>query len=281
MSHFTVLVIGENVEEQLAPYHEFECTGCDDKYIEDIDETEEVKEAYKKHKKEYSSLTDFSKEYYGREPVKEKDLDINDSKYKYGYTLVNEKGKVIKIISRTNPNSKWDWYVVGGRWAGSLKLKKDVAKSKYNDPNFSWGWDKESKKEVLEKDVVDSARKKDIDFSRDEEKYKKAERFWELKIEKQEPKTEEDKEMLKFDFYKEEYYLKRYKDKKTFATLRSEFSTHAVIKNGEWIEQGEMGWFGCHSATPDQESKWDKGFFHRFICKLPDNTLLTVVDCHI
>jgi hypothetical protein len=26
MSHFTVLVIGDNPEEQLAPYHEFECT---------------------------------------------------------------------------------------------------------------------------------------------------------------------------------------------------------------------------------------------------------------
>jgi hypothetical protein len=29
MSHFSVMVIGENVEEQLAPYHEFECTGVD------------------------------------------------------------------------------------------------------------------------------------------------------------------------------------------------------------------------------------------------------------
>ncbi len=27
MSHFTVLVVGDNVEEQLAPFHEFECTG--------------------------------------------------------------------------------------------------------------------------------------------------------------------------------------------------------------------------------------------------------------
>lgn len=35
MSHFTVLVIGPNYEEQLAPYHEFECTGCDDEYVQD------------------------------------------------------------------------------------------------------------------------------------------------------------------------------------------------------------------------------------------------------
>ena len=29
MSHFLVLVIGDNPEKQLAPYHEFECTVVD------------------------------------------------------------------------------------------------------------------------------------------------------------------------------------------------------------------------------------------------------------
>jgi hypothetical protein len=32
MSHFTVMVIGNDVDEQLAPFHEFECTGQDDQY---------------------------------------------------------------------------------------------------------------------------------------------------------------------------------------------------------------------------------------------------------
>jgi hypothetical protein len=47
MSHFTVLVVGNNVEKQLAPYHEFECTGDDNEYVQDIDETEEAREAFK------------------------------------------------------------------------------------------------------------------------------------------------------------------------------------------------------------------------------------------
>ena len=34
MSHYSVLVIGENVEEQLAPFHEFECTGDDNEYVQ-------------------------------------------------------------------------------------------------------------------------------------------------------------------------------------------------------------------------------------------------------
>ena len=35
MSHFTVLVIGENIDQQLAPFHEFECTGTNDEFVKD------------------------------------------------------------------------------------------------------------------------------------------------------------------------------------------------------------------------------------------------------
>jgi len=43
MSHFAVLVVGENVDEQLAPYHEFESTGENDQYVVDVDKTEEAR----------------------------------------------------------------------------------------------------------------------------------------------------------------------------------------------------------------------------------------------
>src|SRR5271167_4430608 len=47
MSHFSVLVIGGNVEEQLAPYHEFESTGDDNQYVKEIDQTEEALAQFK------------------------------------------------------------------------------------------------------------------------------------------------------------------------------------------------------------------------------------------
>jgi len=47
MSHFAVLVVGENVDEQLAPYHEFESTGENDQYVVDVDKTEEARLDYK------------------------------------------------------------------------------------------------------------------------------------------------------------------------------------------------------------------------------------------
>jgi hypothetical protein len=46
MSHFAVLVIGNNVEEQLAPYHEFESTGEDNQYVQAIDKTEEARKEF-------------------------------------------------------------------------------------------------------------------------------------------------------------------------------------------------------------------------------------------
>jgi hypothetical protein len=39
MSHFTTLVIGDDVESALAPYHEYECTGVNDQYVVDVDMT--------------------------------------------------------------------------------------------------------------------------------------------------------------------------------------------------------------------------------------------------
>lgn len=49
MSHFSVMVIGPNVEAQLAPYHEFECTGKSDQYVQNVDETAEVLAGYRRH----------------------------------------------------------------------------------------------------------------------------------------------------------------------------------------------------------------------------------------
>lgn len=45
MSHYSVMVIGEDPQTQLAPYHQFECTG-QEAYIQSIDKTEEYKKDY-------------------------------------------------------------------------------------------------------------------------------------------------------------------------------------------------------------------------------------------
>ena len=57
------------------------------------------------------------------------------------------------------------------------------------------------------------------------------------------------------------------------------FSTFAVLKDGEWYEKGSMGWWGMVS---DEKLEYDwNAKFTELIHELPDNTLITVVDCHI
>lgn len=61
MSHFAVIVItppspepfADVLRKQLQPYHEFECTGIDDEYVQDIDRTEEALEAFNADKNTY------------------------------------------------------------------------------------------------------------------------------------------------------------------------------------------------------------------------------------
>lgn len=58
MSHFVAVVIGDNPEAQLAPYHEFECTGRNDEFVKDIDNTEAARNDWLAHKEVRLKLKD-------------------------------------------------------------------------------------------------------------------------------------------------------------------------------------------------------------------------------
>ncbi len=177
MSHFTVLVIGDDVESLLAPYHEYECTGRMDEFVVFVDHTDEVKKEWEEgtttmmRNIETGELFTRHHDSFYREPTAEEiekigimagtgwgngihweSKDWNDGKgyrtkiyndnpegfEKVNLGLDNEytsiadyakryHGHVIvddKIGRYTNPNSKWDWWVVGGRWNNMLALKK-------------------------------------------------------------------------------------------------------------------------------------------------------------
>ena len=133
MSHFVVMTIGDDYEAQLAPYHEFECTGENDQYVQDVDITEEFLGEMERAEEGEDPLT-CALEYYGYENrvvSDESEIDRDDD-HKYGYVVMKD-GQVIKAVRRTNPNAKWDWYCVGGRWTGFLRLK-DGAKGELGRP---------------------------------------------------------------------------------------------------------------------------------------------------
>lgn len=175
-----------------------------------------------------------------------------------------------------NPNKKWDWYQVGGRWSGLLKLKTKAS----SGITGTKSWINES--EYIPDDCVDSAKVKDINFSLDLIEYNKKLRFWELIVEGDAPKSKEDEEVIKRNYYKPEYYSNRYDSKEHFAQLSAEFGTYAVITpDGKWHSKGDMGWWGMSSESDEEAKKWSKSFKETFIDTADSEWTLTVVDCHI
>lgn len=182
----------------------------------------------------YPTLKDFMEDYHG--------YKYNEEHSAYGYY--------------TNPNAKWDWWSIGGRWEGLIETKA-------------------GKK-------VNSAFMCDINLEGDKKVYIEAIRTWELLVEGVEPETDLDKEILDDFHYKKEYYLERYGDKENYALECSTPTTYAILlPDGTWIEPGEMGWFGCSSATNEGYAAYREKRKEVYSRALENNWNMTIVDCHI
>jgi len=266
MSHFTVLVINnetDDVEYDLAPFSENVEKGDD--FAEFISDgtIKHFEDEWKNgvEKDNYSDVEEYISDYYG--------YDIHNGEVGYW----------------GNPNAKWDWYQIGGRWAGEIVIKDDIDINVFA-PNFSYGWSEEEKIKMMSKPkrVTDQAQAKYIDWKymfNQEDKRNYHNRFWELFIEEQEPITDEDKEMIKHIWYDKEYFTETYKDKETYVKCMTSFSTFAVLLDGKWIGKGDMGWFGISSESADEDLNWQLNFYDNFIKDIDPNAYVTVVDCHI
>ena len=161
MSHFSILVVTEeeptqdHLHDVLLPWHEYECTGIEE-CLEWVDETEEVEQGWETGTEERAvrgkdmvSVYDqrFKNPKYDplkfgpeRQPshlppadffgweVKEIAIkDLYPSKKVYAEEAFGYKpipGKPGRFGRKTNPNAKWDWWVIGGRWSGLLRAKE-------------------------------------------------------------------------------------------------------------------------------------------------------------
>lgn len=379
MSHFTVLVIGEDPDALLAPYHEFECTGQDDEYVQEIEETNATRSEYERRmvkvlrdsegkdhryydeqfyrgptlediekskksgslfpptkvhyipegfeevevpQKELTSYLEYIMDYYGYEgdPVKEGEQPDYDGEHKFGYVVVDENNEVLSVVRRTNPDARWDWYQIGGRWNGFFKLKEGVNDRPVgnpgvfgNDPdrNFTGYADQATKGEIdvqgMRDEAENAARKgyqrlkyffggeipeietwkavrereglsmdEKRDYYHGQEPFKRLRNAKEVNEKEELGFSEEDLSQImwtQLDEFQctEDEYAKEARDKA--------FSTFAFIYEGEWIEKGEMGWWATVS-NEKEEGDWLKEFNDMFD-SLPDDTLLTLVDCHI
>lgn len=316
MSHFLVMVIGDDPETQLAPFHEFECTGQDDQYVQDIDETEGSKEDYEKllktrqerkekavvagsaeEEEEEMTYLYYVTEYCGRTLVPFGESPDLEKKHKYGYALVDEQGNVTKVVNRTNPNAKWDWYSLGGRYSGRLAVKEG-AEGKEGEPGV---FDNQT--------GIDQARKGDIDFEsmREEERQDACDAYDRFaRATKGHPWPESWKNVLerygveRIDearaFYRNQPMVKAMNETREFTLsspddygqdrdqyvkkrVESRGVPFAFIKDGQWHERGEMGWWAV--VTNEMDKKTWVGEFWKMFNALPDDTLISMYDCHI
>jgi hypothetical protein len=244
-------------------------------------------------KETYSTFDEFAAEWHGR---KERDETYN----RYGYWQ--------------NPNAKWDWHEIGGRWSGFFKLKKGSTGRLGSQYNFS-GELKESKNRA------DMCFKSEVDFEsmRNEMGKEAAKRYdavhkaiegtppndsWEIvkgefdlkthnnlidkarKVYHAQPRvkaftefgrSEEGREMIGFFSGVEEYDVSR---EQYIQTARNHAAVpFAVLKDGKWYEQGEMGWWGMAHNEKDPET-WNS-MVNKLYDELPETALLIAVDCHI
>lgn len=162
------------------------------------------------------------------------------------------------LLSVYNPVSKWDWYLIGGRWTGMLILKEGC-EGERGEPGLM----------TPTSEYYDSALTADVDFEAISRKYMRNMQPYD--------------EFLKSGVYTKEYMMEKYPTEDEYIRRKSLFQTYAVITpDGVWHAPGEMGWWAMSSETPDQERDWQMDYHERFIKPAIENGWhITIVDCHI
>lgn len=166
-----------------------------------------------------------------------------------------------------NPNAKWDWYEMGGRWTGAFKAKQGTPVVLGRPGVF---------KNTPEEGFVDQIAYKDIDFVGMEKAHKaKGEQYWQEYQDKL--KDPQKSSMVHFEYdIKPGMSKKQYMKKWTGDLNWMPFAF--VDKNGNWHEKGEMGWWGI--VSNEDKVSYEEAF-KRFVATLEPDDILTQWDLHI
>lgn len=278
MSHFALVVFMSDpyldlksqesvrcvIEEMLEPYKEDASRGFLKREYMDLTEERQNWVYWNESRSNYPPFHKFMTELEG--------YKFDESRVQYYY--------------ERNPNAKWDWWEIGGRWGNFFPLRKKV---------FGWyGTDLGDIPKVFDLKRSDILRVQDLDWSC---VYKECRentfRFWckwqYFNIWRKEPSADV------FDqIYGVEYQLRHCglvdKTPQDFIDFEDFFSKYGIIfsplscfawlDDKGWHEQGEMGWFGCSSTTPNSLIEFKKWYELRLREAVPSEYLV-IVDCHI
>lgn len=329
MSHFSLIVVGgteATLAALMAPYNE----QTDDRQFLEFQECEaEYRQKYETESVEMVRLVDGQLKYTWDDDFKVRTSSFFDTKkvYPEDSTLVQVPHKErftsfeefmaewVEMPERDaehnlygywrNPNAKWDWYSVGGRWMGYFKAKPGtclhLGQSGSFDNTAAPGtsdlltlgeWDLTSQRA----EAVAEARKRYETFygllgGRPLPPAWKAICAQHGDVEKAREAYQADPTVRFMNEHKEVFEpyngffmdagaefgvpLETYLEKASAATG----VPFAIIKDGQWYERGSMGWWGCVSDEKDYD-EWCRQVAALFD-GLPQDTPLIAVDCHI
>lgn len=253
MSHYCVGVIIDgidnveaDVEKILAPYDEnilVEPYICKTK-------AELIQQAknYKLHiqqeieKNTYHTITEYEQSYLNART----DEDFYNLERYDDDTMYNENGDE---LSTYNPKSKWDWWVIGGRWSRENNILQIRDFVLYNTPT-----------------------------DQQIECYKKCWKYLNDEIEVKDPFKEFDYEL---GMFKKEYLKEKYGSLENLIKNKMSNLPYAFVDENGWYEQGKMGWFGMDDATKESIDDYTKFAENYFRDVKNQDKYIVFVDCHI
>lgn len=221
-------------------------------------------------RKQFPNLKDYMEDYCG--------YQYSEEEGAYGYYY--------------NPDAKWDWYEIGGRWPYRFLVKSDCpsalpgSRSLLLDDQYTrlapegYRWVSIARKGDIQWDLMKRLALKET-FSA----YKNYKHwFREGALPADTPPFLQITEAGILDWgtlvYRKDDTLEKYLHR---AGLSREdqyaFDTYALLGNTGWEGSGDMGWFGISSNSTEEREWQDK--IQAFLANLDDTVFLVSVDCHI
>ena len=278
MSHFVTHVfipaevpedgIMDYLVEVLAPYDENkEVDPYVNEYVKD-EEVESLREKYYADRDDIHSDEELLHDWHG------------------GTIKRNEERGEWEVYSTYNPDSKWDWWVIGGRWDGffngeNIVLATDTTISGKQEEarhDAEREYDKFEKAtegltfkpwSVFEKDLGHHASEDALSQVREEYHAQK----W----------VQAAKGVAGFIWTPPETHFKVDKGgREAFVrerTLQAGVPYSFIDLGGNWCARGSMGWFGMSSDDKDQED-WSETYIN-YLHSVPEGTRVVSLDLHI
>lgn len=233
--------------------------------------------------------------------------------HQYCWVRIDNNGELFECMKRTNPNKKWDWWKLGGRWSGIIKVKnseeiKNPLGREFYEIGFNFAQKCDIDFEAMRQKNVD-VRKKQIELELLVLETKGIDRESALSVWREaskimpEVKKEFQKSSVKYlyDFInllpdghpvktaQEAYVLNSFCGRFSLCMPMEEsspyewaekaepFLTFAILVNGEWHQGGNPMGFGYVQNPIDN---WQSQF-KMLLDDVPDDHWLSIVDCHI